>query len=256
MRSRMLYVLPNLFTITSIAFGIYSIIVATGARDGSDMMRAAVAIIFGIFCDMVDGRVARLTKTQSDFGVQLDSLADLVTFGVAPSILLYTWGLSDLGIVGMGAAILFTVCGALRLARFNVMANRHKGVMKFFTGLPIPAAAGFAASLVLMIASFGDNATLQPLNVLALVVVLSYLMISNIRYRTFKDLKPGPVTAAFGLFVLFIAGYTAMKVNVPVMLFGLGSAYVALGLVEEVIFYRRRRLAERAEEEEEEEEYV
>jgi len=256
MRHRMLYVLPNLFTITSIAFGIYSIMVASGASGDADITKAAIAIIFGIFCDMIDGRVARLTKTQSDFGVQLDSLADLVTFGVAPSILLYKWGLAELEMVGMGASVLFAVCGALRLARFNVMANRHKGVMKFFTGLPIPAAAGFASALVLMITSFGGDAALQPLNVLALVVVLSYLMISNIRYRTFKDLKAGPVTAALGLFVVFIAGYAAMKINVPVMLFGLASAYVALGLVEEVIFYRRRRLAERAEEEEEEEEFV
>jgi CDP-diacylglycerol--serine O-phosphatidyltransferase len=173
MRTRMLFVLPNLFTVTSIAFGVYSMILASGAHGNpEDIKRAAIAIIFAIICDMVDGRVARLTKTQSEFGVQLDSLADLVSFGAAPAILLYHWGLSELGIVGIGAAILYTICGALRLARFNVMATNHKGVMKFFTGMPIPAAAGFAASMVLMFSTFGI-ASFQPVNVLGLVVVLS-----------------------------------------------------------------------------------
>lgn len=259
MRTRMLFVLPNLFTVTSIAFGVYAMILASGASaNPEDFKRAAIAIIFGIICDMLDGRVARLTRTQSEFGVQLDSLADLVSFGAAPAILLYHWGLSELGIVGIGAAILYTICGALRLARFNVIANQHKGVMKFFTGLPIPAAAGFSAAMILMFSTFGVE-SFQPINVLALVVVLSYLMISNIRYRTFKDVKFGPVAMASAAFVVFLAAYGSMKFNVGFTLFAIGSAYLSLGLVEEVVFYRKRRSAERAEEEgeeEEEEEFV
>jgi CDP-diacylglycerol--serine O-phosphatidyltransferase len=249
MRRKVLFALPNLFTLTSIAFGVYAIITAAAQHDPSGYKKAAIAIIFGFFCDGLDGRVARLTKTQSEFGLQLDSIADVVTFGVAPAILVYQWGLSELGIAGIAGAILYTICGALRLARFNVLAKAHTGVLKHFTGMPIPAAAGMITTLVLMISTLGDF-RMEPLNVLVFVIVLSYLMVSNIRYRTFKDVRPNPKTFAMGIFVLFAVAFTAMKTNVPVMMFCVGSIYTGLGLVEEVVFFKKRRLEEQADEEE------
>ncbi|MFA6035042.1 MAG: CDP-alcohol phosphatidyltransferase family protein, partial [Myxococcota bacterium] len=125
MRNKMLFALPNLFTLTSIAFAMYAIIIVSEGGGAQVFVRACIALTFSGICDMMDGRVARLTKTQSAFGVQLDSLADLVAFGVAPAIVMYKWNLHSLGLAGLGAAIMFVLCGAMRLARFNVIAERH-----------------------------------------------------------------------------------------------------------------------------------
>jgi len=244
MKNKMLFALPNLFTITSIVFGVYAMIRVAGAAGPNDFIWAVVALAFSVMCDMMDGRVARLTRTASEFGVQLDSLADLVAFGVAPAIVFYNWALKDLGIAGIAAAAMFVVCGALRLARFNVMAGKHKGVLRHFTGLPIPAAASFICSVVLLEAYSNGAPALSSGQMLVLVVITSYLMISNIRFRTFKDARPSP--ASFSLFVLiaFCSTYVGTTFSVPVMLFGMATTYVVLGLVEEVVFFRARRRAE------------
>jgi CDP-diacylglycerol--serine O-phosphatidyltransferase len=251
-RNKMLFALPNLFTLTSIAFGFYAIITAANAADPAGFKKAAIAIIFGFICDGLDGRVARLTKTQSAFGVQLDSLADVVTFGVAPAVLVYQWSLAQLGMVGLAGAIIFVICGALRLARFNVMTERHKGVMKFFTGLPIPSAAGMITAIVLMVTSLGDF-TLEPLSVLVITAVLSYLMVSNIRYHTFKALKRDTPTMLKAMVIGFAVAFAGVKAGLPVMLFLVGTTYISLGLLEEVVFFRKRRREEREMEAEEEE---
>src|SRR5271156_4013796 len=121
-----MFVLPNLFTVSSIFCGFFAMTLWAGGEERTGRFyQAALAILFAIFFDGFDGRVARLTKTQSEFGVQLDSLADLVSFGVAPALLLYKWALQPLGFWGLFLAFLFTACGALRLARFNVLAKRH-----------------------------------------------------------------------------------------------------------------------------------
>src|SRR5881394_2628127 len=164
---KLMFVLPNLFTVSSIFCGIYSIMLSAGEATGDNFYRAAIAIFFGNFFDAFDGRVARLTKTQSDFGVELDSLADVITFGVAPAILVYKWALYGLGTTGIIISGVYASCGALQ--RGGVPASDVVGL------LPIAV----------------------------LVLVLAFLMVSTIRYRTFKDAGLNPRTLI--AFVVVIA---------------------------------------------------
>src|SRR3954463_13543659 len=161
---KLLFVLPNLFTVSSIFCGFYALTLCTGEASPAQLYQAALAIFFGIFFDGFDGRVARLTKTQSQFGMELDSLADVVTFGAAPALLVYRWALQPLGIGGIFIGFMFAACGALRLARFNVLAIREEAAKKaapagqptkshaagrFFVGLPIPLGAGVVISMII-----------------------------------------------------------------------------------------------------------
>lgn len=239
---KLMFVLPNAFTVSSIFCGFYAItLCATSAPTAQQMYGAALAIFFAIFFDGFDGRVARLTKTQSDFGVELDSLADVISFGVAPALLVYKWALAPLGFAGLVVSFCFATCGALRLARFNVMAQRKvPGSSKFFSGLPIPLAAGMLISLV--IAYHHAGMTVQAhVPIAVLVGVLSVLMVSTIRYRTFKDvrLSKRSATVFFGVVVAGIAVATQMRPSFVLVAYF--SAYLLLGLAEEVLFFRRRR---------------
>src|SRR5271156_9644 len=137
-----MFVLPNLFTVSSIFCGFFAMTLWAGGEERTGRFyQAALAILFAIFFDGFDGRVARLTKTQSEFGMQLDSLADVVSFGAAPALLLYKWTLEPLGFWGLFVAAAYVSCGALRLARFNLLANRPAS-SQFLVALPIPVAAG------------------------------------------------------------------------------------------------------------------
>lgn len=237
-----MFVLPNLFTISSVFCGFYAIVLSSGDPGPDQLYRATVAIFFGNFFDMTDGRVARLTRTQSDFGVQLDSLADMVTFGVAPAVLVYKWGLVDLGMLGALAAFAYVACAAMRLARFNVIAARSGGgSADFFTGLPTPLAAAVLVSLVMFHQRQFSTAVTREVHILILVAVLSYLMVSNVRYRSLKGVKPTAFT--FNVFVMIMAIYLtlALWIRPSFALLAFVSAYVAYGLFEEVIFFRRRR---------------
>jgi len=149
----LMFVLPNLFTVSSIFCGFYAMTLCAGDASPLQLYQAALAIFFGIFFDGFDGRVARLTKTQSLFGQELDSLADVISFGAAPALLMWKWALSGLGMIGVFASFLFAACGALRLARFNVLAIRspHGGASSFFVGMPIPFAA---CGLIPMVLAF------------------------------------------------------------------------------------------------------
>lgn len=186
-----LYILPNLFTVASIFCAFLAIIQAFNGQGVEDMYRAAMLIGISMILDASDGRVARITNTQSEFGVQLDSLADVVAFGVAPAVLIYQWALTDLGFFGVFAAFAFIACGALRLARFNVQAASEDspGCSKYFTGLPIPIAAGLPAALVLLQAGRGfyraPDALVIPIAMMMLL--LGFLMVSTVKYKTFKD---------------------------------------------------------------------
>ena len=149
------YILPNLFTLSSVFCGFISISLSASGQGGSDLYQAALAICFGFFFDTADGRVARLTKTQTELGRDLDSLADLITFGVAPALLVYKWGLTSFGRLGIFIAGLFVCAGAMRLARFNVLSRReeaagHKNPGKYTLGLAIPAAASVLVFMVLV----------------------------------------------------------------------------------------------------------
>ncbi len=238
-----MFVLPNLFTVSSIFCGFYAIVLTSGEPGPVQFYRAALAIFFGIFFDMADGRVARLTRTQSEFGVQLDSLADVITFGVAPAVVVHKWGLTHLGVLGLIAAFLYVSCGALRLARFNVLAAHAPGTKKYFIGLPIPLAAGVLVSLVMFHQTTFGQAVAREAHIFVLVLVLSYLMISNVRYRSFKDVKLSPKSLASLVAVLAIFGVLAARVQPTFAVLAFFCAYIGIGLVEEVVLFARRREA-------------
>jgi len=174
-------ILPSLFTTGNLFLGFWSIIKTLDGHfaDASLLIGGATVL------DMLDGRIARLTGTQSEFGAELDSLADAVSFGVAPALLAYVWALSLVPRAGWPAAFLFTVCGVMRLARFNVQRQAVDG--RYFVGLPIPAGAAQIAAVVFALPEpLGDR--LHAAAVLALVVVLAFLMVSTFRYRSFKGI--------------------------------------------------------------------
>ena len=177
-------ILPSLFTTGNLFLGFWSIVKTLDGR----FAEAAPLVGGAVVCDMLDGRIARLTNTQSEFGAQYDSLADAVSFGVAPALLAYCWALHSVPRAGWPAAFLFLACGVLRLARFNV--QRHVVDARFFVGLPIPAGAAQIAAVVFVLPE-PPAARWQALGMLALVVALAFLMVSTFRYRSFKgvDLK-------------------------------------------------------------------
>lgn len=178
--SRGLFILPTLFTVGNLFCGYLSIWCSIRGT----FETAAILIIAAAVLDMLDGRIARLTHSASRFGEEYDSLADLVSFGVAPAVLAYSWGLAEFHRLGWMASFLFVVCGSMRLARFNIQTRVVD--KKYFIGLPIPAAAGTIAVLVLATPErLVDRVWMAGL--FALTVILSYLMISTLRYRSFKD---------------------------------------------------------------------
>src|SRR5690625_1453341 len=205
-RSRGIYLLPNLFTTGGLFAGFFAIIAASQGRFGP----ACVAIFVAAILDGIDGRVARLTNTQSEFGVQYDSLADLISFGMAPALVMYHWSLMELrldgvtlGRLGWLAAVLYAACAALRLARFNSqVAVVDK---RWFVGLASPAAAGLMASFVWTAHSLGADGYDMRWPALAITVVAGLLMVSRLRYSSFKGRGSGPRSARVPFFVLPIA---------------------------------------------------
>jgi CDP-diacylglycerol--serine O-phosphatidyltransferase len=180
---RGVFILPSVFTVGNIFLGYYAII----ATMRGDFDRAALAIGFAIILDMLDGRVARLTNTATSFGLQLDSLADVISFGVAPSILALVWGLGPVNHrLGWISAFTFTICGAMRLARFNVQA----GKLKHFVGLPIPAAGGAIAAIVHFFPEKVGDMLLSSI-MTGVVFALALLMVSTLRYNSLKQLTLG-----------------------------------------------------------------
>jgi CDP-diacylglycerol--serine O-phosphatidyltransferase len=246
---QLMFVLPNLFTVSSIFCGFYAITLCAGEAGPAQMYQAALAIFFGVLFDGFDGRVARLTKTQSQFGMELDSLADVISFGVAPGMLVYKWALQPLGFVGIFISFMFAACGALRLARFNVLAQRspHGGASAFFVGLPIPLAAGVVLSMVIAHhARGGDLPSAARVPVAAVVVFLSALMVSTVRYRTFKDLKLSRTSASVFVFVLALGVVIATQFHPAFVLVAYFSAYLLFGLGESVLILRRYVVNRRA----------
>jgi CDP-diacylglycerol--serine O-phosphatidyltransferase len=234
-----IYILPSLLTCGSISSGYLSIL---SSIDG-DFSKAAWFIVLAVAFDMTDGRVARLTKTTSEFGVQLDSLGDLISFGVAPSVMIYQLVLNSMSKVGMAIAILFVLCSALRLAKFNVSA--HGGtVCSSFIGLPTPASAGLLVSFVLSyeLLDLGQSLSFKTIPILmksmplffkimpVVMVVLSLLMVSNIPYYSFKKMKLSrPKTfRLLVLVVLLLFLIIAFPQNVIFVLF---SLYILSGLI-------------------------
>ncbi|MBW1684915.1 MAG: CDP-diacylglycerol--serine O-phosphatidyltransferase [Deltaproteobacteria bacterium] len=225
-RRRGLYLLPHLLTTANLFFGFYAIVQAfTGKPD-----MAALGIILAGVCDALDGRVARLARTTSRFGVEYDSIADTVSFGVAPAMLAFSAGqLQVLGRPGWVLAFLFTACAALRLARFNVTAGRYKGR---FEGMPSPAAAGMVAStqwFVSFLREHGVAFSVPEWAVAGGVALLGLLMVSAIPYRSFKELD---LRHSFGTLVLAVVALALVVQEPSVTLFVIGIVYVSAGPVE------------------------
>jgi CDP-diacylglycerol--serine O-phosphatidyltransferase len=245
-RQKWLFILPNAFTLGSLFCGFYSMTLVAGTPAPGRLYGAALAILFGMLFDGCDGRVARLTRTQSDFGMYLDSLADLVTFGAAPGMLLWKWALLPLGFGGIVISFAFAGCGALRLARFNVLEARgSKGSSAFFVGLPIPLAAGMVVALVIAHARAFGSASVPPLPVAAIALLLSYLMVSTVRYRTFKTVRRSRRNALVLLLMATSAVALTVQVRASVTLLTFTSLYVISGLVEQVVMLGRRRAERR-----------
>ena len=220
-----IYILPNLMTTANLFCGFLSVVFSIKGN----FKMAAIAVVIAAVFDQLDGRLARLTHATSKFGAEYDSLCDLVSFGMAPAMLLYLWALEPFGRFGMMACFLFVACGALRLARFNVQV----GVVEknYFQGLPIPMAAGILTSSVIAFDDLGWAPTEWRADLLlVMVVVMAFVMVSNFRYRSFKDLDlkqrlPFRYLVA-GLLVLVI-----VALHPEVMLFALFLTYGTLGAV-------------------------
>jgi len=238
------YILPNLFTTASLFAGFWGMLEATkGTPEGFTF--CALAILFSALMDGLDGKVARLTNTSSEFGVQYDSLADLVAFGVAPGFMMYQYALHNFKMWGVAVAFLFMVCSALRLARFNTTATTAD--KRFFTGLPTPAAGCTLVSLVLIYDSLPEFLQ-SRIEYIAFFYAagIAYLMVSNIRYASFKELgafKAHPfrsMVIVIALFALMVANF---KVFVALSMLG----YIVSGLVYTfVLFPRMAHMANRS----------
>lgn len=219
---RGIFILPSLLTLTSIFFAFYSIVEAIK----ENFVLAAGLILVAGFFDGIDGKVARLTNTTTRFGVELDSLADVISFGVAPAILMYKWALSPYAQIGWVCAFVFVACGALRLARFNVQTGTIDP--KKFNGLPIPAAAAMLSTTVLFFGRLEIDPASFQLPLIVFTLVIAFLMVSSIKFHAFKDLtlvREKPFTSTVG-FVLILALIAAAPFVVPFFLF---AAYLISG---------------------------
>ncbi len=235
------FVLPNLFTVTSIFCGFYALTLCSGDASPTQLYQAALAIFFAMFFDGFDGRVARLTRTQSQFGVELDSLADVISFGVAPAMLVYKWALAPLGFIGIFVAFFYTACGALRLARFNVLSQQRAASSRFFVGLPIPLAAGVIVSVVIAhyLTRGRELGTGARVPYLVVVSVLSLLMVSTLRYRTFKDLRLNAASLSIFGAVCISGVLIATRLHPAYVLVTYFCGYLALGFVESGLWLGR-----------------
>ena len=246
-----LFLLPNMITLSSIFCGFDSIRIAGAAPEGKgdDYYYASLLLVYALFFDMLDGRVARLTKTQSAFGLQIDSLADVVSFGVAPALLVYKWSLFRQGTVGLVVAFTFAAMGAVRLARFNVLSMGEGGKptkpSKYIVGLPVPGAAGVLISLIVANHAVGGDLSgpkyVYPM--MGLTGFLAFLMVSTIRFRSFKDLKLNGRSVGLVLFAVASSAIVSLQTKPAFVLVWLLSFYVLIGLVETMIALPREHAA-------------
>lgn len=234
-----IYILPNLFTSLSLFCGFLAINEALNRNFTHSSLVIFIACLF----DILDGRVARMTNSSSRFGVEYDSLSDLVSFGVAPAILAQTWSLHIFGRFGLLAAFLYVACGALRLARFNIQAENLQ--KKHFVGLPIPASAVMLASTVLLCSYLGYTEEFPHISFPLLLYLLAFLMVSNVRYYGFKDLsfvRSKPFSTAVFVILALVVIYTEPMVT----LFLISSVYVLSGPVWALLRGRRKIIEEPA----------
>ena len=218
-----IHILPSLFTTGNVFCGFYSFIAALN----NQYYLAAWAIVLAIVFDFLDGRIARMTKTTSAFGMQYDSLADIISFGMAPAFLSYSWVLKPFGRLGWMAAFLYLLCSALRLARFNVTKPDIQG--QYFIGLPTPAAAAVIASIIIAFENlFGTR--IHPGIMVAVVYILAFLMVSNIKYPAFKKLAFRK-RVSFTRFLFVILVLYVLATIPKIALFMISFAYILMGPV-------------------------
>lgn len=233
-RRRGIYLLPNLFTTAALFAGFYAIVAAMGG----DFEYAAIAIFVAMVLDGLDGRVARLTNTQSDFGAEYDSLADMVSFGLAPALVAYQWSLSGLGKLGWLAAFVYAAAGALRLARFNTQVGIAD--KRFFQGLASPAAAAIVAGAVWVGNAYGFDGAQLMMPMFFLTVTAGLLMVSNVRYYSFKELDlkgKVPFVAVLAIVLVFVF----ISIDPPWVLFGFFLLYALSGPIMTLVLLQRRR---------------
>ena len=239
-RGRGIYLLPNLFTTGGLFAGFYAIIAATQGQ----FENACVAVFIAAVLDGLDGRVARLTNTQSEFGVQYDSLADLISFGLAPALVMYHWALLSMkldgvtaGKAGWIAAFLYAACAALRLARFNAQVGQVD--KRWFIGLASPAAAGLVASFVWFWHDLGYRGEELRYSALAMTLVAALLMVSRLRYFSFKGGGRRNDRVPFLAIIVVLAALVGIAIYPPGVLLVITAAYALSGPV--YWFYRRAR---------------
>ncbi len=237
-----MFLLPSSFTVLNIFCGYYSVSLSVNRN----YEPAALLIGIAMVLDTLDGRIARLTHTASEFGVQFDSLADVITFGIAPAVLAYQWAFFDfeshsIARLGWMISFVFVICAASRLARFNVQKTAGSPDKRFFVGMPTPAAAGMVAATVYCFPErlVDDYAAIAALFMMAL---LSFLMVSRIRYRSFKDINLRE-PRSYRMVVIMALALVAMAVDLRHSLITLASIYVLSGLVG-TIFGRKRKQPE------------
>jgi CDP-diacylglycerol--serine O-phosphatidyltransferase len=249
-----LFVLPNLITLGSVFCGFNAIrLVGKDNALEDDFYRAAVLLMFAMLFDLLDGRVARLTKTQSAFGLQIDSLADIVSFGVAPALLVYKWVLYRHFLPGLLTAFLFVACAAIRLARFNVLSSSASGAPlrpgKYIIGLPTPPASGILISLV--VANHAVNGAIgedrYTLVLFGVTILLSLLMVSNVTFRSFKDLRMTTGTVLLVLFTIATCVFVWQRFKPQFVLVWLLGFYVVIGILESMrsLAFKMRAVAAR-----------
>lgn len=227
-----IYILPNSLTMCGMFAGFYAILAALKG----DYVHAAWAILIAMVFDGLDGWIARLTNSTTRFGIELDSLSDLVAFGVAPAVMLYNWSLMPFGRIGWAAAFLFVACGALRLARYNVqMGSTEK---KSFTGMPIPGAAAVIATTAIFYSQM-DWTGRRSIFILILTFILAILMVSTLRFHGAKELdfkKRKP----FWILVAFAVIFAVVVMHPEIALFVFAMLYLGVGIIENTYIYYKK----------------
>jgi CDP-diacylglycerol--serine O-phosphatidyltransferase len=218
------YVLPNLFTLAALFGGFYAIVMAINGR----FDQAAVGVFCAMVLDSLDGRVARMTNTQSAFGEQMDSLSDMVSFGAAPALISYVWALNGIGRWGWFAAFIYCACAALRLARFNV----NTGVVdkRYFQGLPSPAAAALVAGFIWLANDLGYKGTQLAWPMFFVALYAGLTMVTNVPFYSFKDVSMKR-SVPFVVIVLLAVGIAVINIDPPTVMFGLFVVYGLSGYV-------------------------
>jgi CDP-diacylglycerol--serine O-phosphatidyltransferase len=231
---RGIYILPNALTLCGLFLGFYSIL----ATIKGHYIQASWAIMIAMIFDGLDGWVARLTQSTTRFGIELDSLSDLVAFGIAPAVMIYKWALLPFGRVGWAAAFLFVACGALRLARYNIQMGSTES--KAFTGMPIPGAAALIATLVIFYHEIWDKVSDKNYCILFFTVFLAALMVSTLKFHGVKELdlrKRKP----FKILVAFVLVLTVIVMHPEISLFLFAMIYLIGGIIENIVLYSRKR---------------